>query len=79
MQRGERERREKAEGPRALRASRPHTVGYIGGCDQEEGVVGDVPRLILADVRLPERGDSNSPWREAGPPNHLDDKVDSEQ
>ena len=22
---------------RALRATRPHTVGYIGGCDQEKG------------------------------------------
>ena len=24
-------------------------------------------------------GTSRHPWREAGPPNHLDDKVDSDQ
>ena len=24
---------------RALRPPRPHTLGYIGGCDQEEGVI----------------------------------------
>ena len=25
------------------------------------------------------KGESKLPWREAGPPNHLDDKVDSDQ
>ena len=30
------------------------------------------------DIRLPGKGISNS-WREAGPPNHHDDKVDSDQ
>ena len=34
-ERGEREREEAAL---ALRATRPHTVGYIGVCDQEQGV-----------------------------------------
>ena len=29
--------RERHNRLRALRATRPHTVGYIGGCDQEQG------------------------------------------
>ena len=32
-------------------------------------------RLKKVDMRLP----GKLPWREAGPPNHLDDKVDSDQ
>ena len=35
------------------------------------------PRKV--DVRLPGKGNSKLPWREAGPPNHLDDKVDSDR
>ena len=38
----ERERdreREREEAPLALRAARPHTLGYIGGYDQEQGVI----------------------------------------
>ena len=31
------------------------------------------------DVRLPGNVNSKLPWRKAGPPNHLDDKVDSDQ
>ena len=31
------------------------------------------------DVRLPGKGGFNLPWREAGPPNHHDDKVDAGQ
>ena len=31
------------------------------------------------DVRLPGKGNSKLPWREAGPLNHLDDIVDSDQ
>ena len=31
--------REREEASLALRATRPHTVGYSGACDQEEGVV----------------------------------------
>ena len=31
------------------------------------------------DVRLPGKREFKLPWREAGPPNHRDDKVDSEQ
>ena len=31
------------------------------------------------DVRLPGKGDSKLPWREAGPLDHLDDIVDSDQ
>ena len=31
------------------------------------------------DVRLPGKGNSKLPWREAGPLNHLDDVVDSDQ
>jgi len=31
------------------------------------------------DVRLPGKGNSKLPWRKAGPPKHLDDKVDSDQ
>ena len=34
------------------------------------------PRTV--DVRLPER-EFKLPWREAGPPNHHDDNVDSDQ
>ena len=30
------------------------------------------------DVRLPGKREFKLPWREAGPPNHLDDKVDSD-
>ena len=26
-----------------------------------------------------DKGNSKLPWRKAGPPNHLDDKVDSDQ
>ena len=36
-----------------------------------------LPRKV--DVRLPGKGNSKLPWRKAGPPNHLDDKVDSDQ
>jgi len=41
VERREREEREgeSEEAPLALRATRPHTVGCIGGCDQEEGVI----------------------------------------
>jgi len=35
--------------------------------------VSQPPRKV--DVRLPGKGNSNSQWREAGPPNHHDDKV----
>ena len=31
------------------------------------------------DVRLPGKRNSKLPWRKAGPPNHLDDNVDSDQ
>jgi len=31
------------------------------------------------DVRLPGKGNSKLPWREAGPLNHHDDIVDSDQ
>jgi hypothetical protein len=31
--------REREEAPLALRATLPHTVGYIRGCDQEQGGV----------------------------------------
>ena len=30
------------------------------------------------DIWLPGKGNSKLPWREAGPPNHRDDKVDSD-
>ena len=61
---------------RALRHTRPHTVGYIGGCDQEEGMlerpcarhgrsqlVQHLRRHLpirKVDVRLPGKGNSNS-------------------
>jgi len=35
----------------------------------------EVRRTRKVDIRLP----GKVPWREAGPPNHLDDKVDSDQ
>ena len=38
--------REREHAPLALRATRPHTVGYIGGCDQEEGVIECPSRFI---------------------------------
>ena len=37
--------REKDSSLRALRATRPHTVSYIGGCDQEQGVM-ECPRCV---------------------------------
>jgi len=48
------------------------------------------PPVILRDKRLPEslplllrkvdvRLPGKLPWREAGPPNHQDDKVDSDE
>ena len=37
------------------------------------------PTCHQPDVRLPGKGNSKLPWREAGPPNHHDDKVDSDQ
>jgi len=50
------------------------------------GSVPDEELLEAVDVRLPGKGNSNLgkrefklPWREAGPPNHHDDKVDSDQ
>ena len=35
--------------------------------------------LRKVDIRLPRKREFNLPWREAGPLNHLDDKVDSNQ
>ena len=35
--------------------------------------------LLKVNIRLPGKGNSNSPCRENGPPNHLDDQVDSDQ
>ena len=43
-----------------------------------EGWLGSVASRKV-DVRLPGKGNSKLPWRKAGPPNHLDDKVDSDQ
>ena len=37
------------------------------------------PPRYKVDIRLPGKGNSKLPWRKAGPPNHLDDKVDSDQ
>ena len=45
MKRGDREEREgerereREQALLTLRATSPHTVGYIGACDQEEGVI----------------------------------------
>ena len=36
-------------------------------------------RQGIVDVRLPGKKEFKLPWREAGPPNHLDDKVDPDQ
>jgi len=41
---------ERQQAPLALRATRPHTVGYIGGCDQEEGVI-ECPLLRVIKQR----------------------------
>ena len=38
-----------------------------------------LPAARKVDVGLPGKGKFKPPWREAGPPNHLDDKVDSDQ
>jgi len=39
-ERGERAReREREEAPLALGGTRAHTVGYIGGCEQEQGKI----------------------------------------
>ena len=37
------------------------------------------PLSCSVDVRLPGKGNSKLPSREAGPLNHLDDTVDSDQ
>ena len=37
------------------------------------------PAYRKVDVRLPGKGNSKLPWREAGPLNHHDDVVDSDQ
>ena len=47
--------REREEIPLALRATRPHTVGYIGECDQEEGVIDREAALVLFRVAAGER------------------------
>ena len=45
--------RERDNRSRALRATRPHTVGYIGGCDQEEGEIECPGRaMALAPTRI---------------------------
>ena len=68
-----------------------HTAGYEGR--STAGDLGDLPlrsRRPLGDLLLGERLKSPGvpgvgsrefklPWREAGPPNHDDDKVDSDQ
>ena len=45
------------------------------GADRRDVVVGS--RKV--DVRLPGKGNSKLLWREAGPLNHLDDTMDSDQ
>ena len=37
----------------------------------------DLTRTV--HIRLPGQGEFSLPWREAGPPNHHDDQVDSDQ
>ena len=44
-----------------------------------QAVLGAGMKSRKVDVRLPGKGNSKLPWRKAGPPNHLDDKVDSDQ
>ena len=50
------------------------------GCQSAESVLvfteSPCPQV---DVRLPGKREFKLPWREAGPPNHLDDKVESDQ
>ena len=48
----EREREREREAPLALRATRPHTVGYIRVCDQEEGAVQCFCRQRLGDIAM---------------------------
>ena len=50
--------------PLALRAARPHTVGYVGGCDQEEGVI-ECPfqERVPVDARGPLRERGSGPPR----------------
>jgi len=48
-----------------------------GQGDLFHGAVGDYTRKV--DVRLLGKGNSKLAWRKAGPPNHLDDKVVSDQ
>ena len=38
-----------------------------------------MPNCVQLDVRLPGKGNSTLAWREAGPPNLHDDKVDADQ
>jgi len=40
-------------------------------------VVADGARKV--DIKATWKREFKLPWREAGPPNHLDDKVDSDQ
>ena len=44
---------------RALRATRPHTVGYIGGCDEEKGEI-ESPTHVTGIV-CPESSASRKP------------------
>ena len=42
-------------------------------------VIRSMKSSMKLDIRLPGKGDSKLPWREAGPLNYLDAKVYSDQ
>ena len=59
-----------------LKAQGPH-LGPVSRVTKKKKKFGDRPRKV--DVRLPGKENSKLPWREAGPLNHLDDTMDSDQ
>ena len=56
--------------------------GFAGSCISGVLNVSRRAGCVLArkvDIRLPEKKEFRLTWHEAGPPNYLDDKVDSDQ
>ena len=55
-------------GLKVIKKKKPESTMLLGRRDTRK-----------VDVRLPEKKEFKLPLREAGPPNHHDDKVDSDQ
>ena len=62
---------------RAVGAEEDRAARFVWeGVRLTAGLAGEVRK---GDVRLPGKRGFKLPWREADPPNHQDDKVDSDQ